>query len=188
MWEWGAFPQPSPAIERFPSTAMRGTGATGVGERAASAFPVVHEGEAGSEDAGGPPQASPSAIAFAQGATSSALVPSSNTVGQNTAPPASIGSPTISAAEPVADVTPLGFGAGGRLLPSPDDETHFWVDIEGKQFSFELSLCGPGALTEERDEIGDIIVFNDAKVSFESFVEDSDMLDSENLVIKWGET
>lgn len=184
MWEWGAFPQPSPAVERFASSALR-PGVAGVGDRAVSAFPVIGERREGEEGEGSgtrePPLASPSALAFARGATGSAIPSTSATTGTGTdsAPPEP--SPTTST------LPDPGFGAGGRLLPSPDDDTLFWVDIEGKQFSFELSLCGPGALSEERDEIGDMSLFAEGKVSFEAFVEDADMLDSENLVIKWGE-
>jgi hypothetical protein len=64
----------------------------------------------------------------------------------------------------------------------------FWVDIDGKQFSFELSLCGAAALSEGRDEVSDAARFEEGKVSFEKFVDDVGMLESENLVIKWSDT
>lgn len=89
------------------------------------------------------------------------------------------------------------FGAGGRLLPSSEDESLFWVEIEGKSFMFQLSLCG-GAKLEEvgrrkslelADEVlGDVDQFEENKISFVRFVDDGSLLTDERLVIKWGTT
>lgn len=98
------------------------------------------------------------------------------------------------------------FGAGGRLLPSSEDESVFWVDIEGKSFMFQLSLCGVakseqgngngnGGATGKRkslelaDEVlGDVDQFEENKISFVRFVDDASILTDERLVIKWGST
>ena len=97
------------------------------------------------------------------------------------------------------------FGLGGRLVRDNEDDSLFWVDIEGKQFMFQLSLCGP--LTAENvdvddgirlarnetggetiDEVGDAARFEDGKVTFERFSAEPDLLEREDLVIRWGVT
>ncbi|KAF8338980.1 Lipin/Ned1/Smp2-domain-containing protein [Cantharellus anzutake] len=87
------------------------------------------------------------------------------------------------------------FGAGGKLYPgsstsstaadiglNTDKTTTFWVDIDSKQFVFELSLCGH---LDRKDEVGDAQRFEDAKVSYKRFLEDESMVESENLVMRW---
>ena len=103
------------------------------------------------------------------------------------------------------DEATSGFGFGGRLFPRAEDDTVFWVDIEGKHFMFQLSLCGPRpdcAATEQDQEVGgksgagdgmlDAVNaasrFEDAKVNFARFTTDASLLDREDLVIKWGST
>ena len=86
-------------------------------------------------------------------------------------------------------------GDGGKLYPGSSASSTvadiglntekiltFWVDMEGKQFMFELSLCGH---LEGRDEVGDAQSFEDAQVSYKRFLEDESMVGSENLVMRW---
>ena len=103
----------------------------------------------------------------------------------------------------MGDEETSGFGFGGRLFLRAEDDTVFWVDIEGKHFMFQLSLCGPlpdCAATEQDQEVGgksgagdgmfDAVNkasrFGDAKVNFARFTTDPSLLDREDLVIKWG--
>lgn len=104
------------------------------------------------------------------------------------------------------------FGLGGRLVPDAEDDSIFWVDIEGKQFMFQLSLCGPlsasiadadgdgvgaggrkdvpsdGTEIGEVDEVGDAAKFEDGKITFERFASNASLLDRDDLVIRWGVT
>ena len=86
-------------------------------------------------------------------------------------------------------------GDGGKLYPGSSASSTvadiglntekimtFWVDMEGKQFMFELSLCGH---LDGKDEVGDAQFFEDAKVSYRRFLEDEGMVESENLVMRW---
>lgn len=127
-WEWGAFPQRSPAIHNF--APLPGQPEQRPFDRASSEPPDLEAG-----------------VAIQDG-----------------------------------DSKPDIFGAGGRLFPDDEDEHRFWVDMEGKRFLFELSLCGN---PEGKDEIGDAQRFDDARVPYRRFLDDVSMIDSENLVIRW---
>ena len=199
MWEWGAFPQRSPSMDKFaavpglsgiggsksgflspPDTAARaGIGARVGGkkvDRLGSASPTLEPSKMSSRigfDGTSPlPRRPPTE-------TSGLSVPSNAMTGVNT-----------------EDAT--AFGLGGRLLPHTGDDCVFWVDIEGKQFTFQLSLCGPlvhsGAEEDQEDgesawdEVDQASRFENAKVDFPRLTADDSLLDREDLVMKWGTT
>jgi phosphatidate phosphatase LPIN len=200
MWEWGAFPQRSPSIDKF----VAGPSLSGIGGSKSSflspADTVVGRGIGARKAANkldrlgsASPTLEPSKMSGGIGTWSLPPRPSTQTSELYAPSSAMNGANTEDAAA---------FGLGGRLFPNAGDDSVIWVDIEGKQFTFQLSLCGPlvyhaeGDQGEEAgraragmlDEVDQASRFEDAKVNFARFAADPSLLHREDLVIKWGTT
>lgn len=197
MWEWGAFPQRSPSIDKF----VGGTGPLGIaGSKAKSkSSPLSPPDTASAGTALGAKEGAMDRV----GGTSPTLEPSrmasTGFLGVPSSPPQPDHSKPSASSLSAEDSAMFGFG--GRLFPSAEDDRDFWVDIEGKHFTFQLSLCGPlvnSAVAEDQatgeprgearvlDEVDKASRFEDAKVNLTRFITDTSLLDREDLVIKWG--
>ena len=88
----------------------------------------------------------------------------------------------------------LTFGKGGRLAIDRRDPTRFRVSIERRVVDFELSIV-PGAGSREgrhgkgplggEDEVADMQRFEQGKIDFERFINDDEVIQDQDLVLKW---
>ncbi|KDQ08264.1 hypothetical protein BOTBODRAFT_38096 [Botryobasidium botryosum FD-172 SS1] len=74
------------------------------------------------------------------------------------------------------------FGQGGVLTPDAHDDTLFWVAIEGRKISFQLSLCGP---LGGKEMVVDGEAFDRSVVRWEEFLKDESVVGSADLALKW---
>ncbi|KAG8973032.1 hypothetical protein FRC05_009147, partial [Tulasnella sp. 425] len=80
------------------------------------------------------------------------------------------------------------FGQGGQLFPDRTERDMFWVNMEGKKFSFQLSLCDNDEGRRRRfDDLESARWFYDEKVEYARLLADPDVAGSEQLVMKWGD-
>lgn len=86
------------------------------------------------------------------------------------------------------------FGKGGRLAIDRRDPTRFRVSIERRVVDFELSIVPGVASREERnkkgplggeDEVVDVQRFEQGKIDFERFINDDEVIQDQDLVLKW---
>ncbi|KAG8965035.1 hypothetical protein FRC00_012934 [Tulasnella sp. 408] len=93
--------------------------------------------------------------------------------------------PSSSTAE---DESSSSFGKGGQLFPDSTERDMFWVSIEAKRFSFQLSLCDNDEGRRRRiDDLESARWFDDEKVEYARLLADPDFAASEQLVMKWGD-
>lgn len=88
----------------------------------------------------------------------------------------------------------LTFGKGGRLAIDRRDPTRFRVSIERRVVDFELSIVPGVSNREERsgkgslggeDEVVDMQRFEQGKIDFEKFINDDEVIQDLDLVLKW---
>ncbi|KAG8914982.1 hypothetical protein FRC00_009033, partial [Tulasnella sp. 408] len=86
------------------------------------------------------------------------------------------------------DESSSSFGKGGQLFPDSAERDLFWVSIEAKRFSFQLSLCDNDEGRRRRfDDLESARWFDDEKVEYARLLADPDVAASEQLVMKWGD-
>lgn len=89
------------------------------------------------------------------------------------------------------------YGSGGILTADRRDPTRFRVFIEGRAAEFELSLVPqlgeldkdkmktrPGTLGG-KNEVEDAFLFDTGKVEFTKFLQDDQIVNADNLVLRW---
>ncbi|KAG8930170.1 hypothetical protein FRC01_003177 [Tulasnella sp. 417] len=82
----------------------------------------------------------------------------------------------------------MSFGQGGHLFPDDTEGYLFWVNMGGKTFSFQPSLCNNDEGHRRRfDDLESARWFEDEKVEYARLLADPDVAASEQLVMKWGD-
>ncbi|KAG8926177.1 hypothetical protein FRC01_009244, partial [Tulasnella sp. 417] len=86
--------------------------------------------------------------------------------------------------EEEGDASTSSFGQGGHLFPDDMERDLFWVNMEGKKFSFQLSLCDNDEGHRRRfDDLESARWFEDEKVEYARLLADPDVAANEQLVM-----
>ncbi|KIO15297.1 hypothetical protein M407DRAFT_13345, partial [Tulasnella calospora MUT 4182] len=94
----------------------------------------------------------------------------------------------VTEAKPSSEEASTSFGHGGHLFPDDTERDLFWVNMEEKRFSFQLSLCDNDEGHRRRfDDLESARWFEDEKVEYARLLADPDVAASEQLVMKWGD-
>jgi phosphatidate phosphatase LPIN len=203
-WEWGAFPQPSPVQTNF-GKGRRFEGATGtrrdtgIGNGHLKVPTLSSHGRATEEDSKS--HRSHSVPPELEGSPRM----------QRRELPVFEGGYNHEGHRESRESRSDGFGSGGRLAPSKTEPTQFTVYIEKQKLGFELSrvsfgVDGPPKEEDEEDkrgrrnrggstnqtkalygldEVEAARIFDEGKVTYDCFLDDSSIVADERLVIRW---
>jgi phosphatidate phosphatase LPIN len=182
LWEWGAFPQRSPAREVFPGA--------GAGARGIEAVMWPPSGDEPPADDGGDGERRWKRSRSVPREPEYERAPEQQQPPRNSPPQRG----RMSVAMPSPEMV---FGAGGRLLPERRDPTRFRLSIEGRRVWFELSVVPVAARARAHGsrkgvlgswgEVEAALEFDRGKVAWRRFLDDERVLADEGLVIRWAD-
>jgi hypothetical protein len=78
--------------------------------------------------------------------------------------------------------------SSGKIQADETEPTMYILEMEGHEVGFELSVVGDGydlSRFHELDTIRAALVFDQAKVPFQSFLDDESIVRNERLIIRW---
>ncbi|KAF8580581.1 LNS2-domain-containing protein [Ramaria rubella] len=78
--------------------------------------------------------------------------------------------------------SPIPEAEAGTLEADTEDPYRVWLDFEGQRLGFEISLCGD--ILQDDDPL-DGRCFDEQRVTFKRFMDDSEVAHSPQLVVRW---